>query len=115
MGRLTDTDRDTYPEYLDTLPDQTQPYIYLSGYNGQGYNALDLSEDGSTSGTKRMPDYYKQSGTTGWNPKSFQIISAGRDNDYGAGGDYDPKTASSQITDGGIDNITNFSSGLLVK
>jgi hypothetical protein len=63
----------------------------------------------------RMPTYYRQSGTTGWNPKSFQIISAGRDNEYGSGGLYDPKTASSQITDKGRDNITNFSSGLLVK
>lgn len=42
IARLVDTNGNQVPEYLDTLPNQTKPYVYLSSYDGQGYRGLGL-------------------------------------------------------------------------
>ena len=120
-SRLVHTDTDGFFEYKDPMPDQTQPYIYLSSYEGQGYQKLDLDTDGdaSTTGDSRMESYYIQpssnpNATTGWNPQKFQIISPGQDGKYGKGGLYDPDNAGfGGDREAERDNITNFSAGLL--
>lgn len=120
-NRLADVDADDIPEYLDTLPGQSQPYIYLSGYDGRGYDALDLSVDGTAMGTKRMADFYREGSSTtakGWNVKSFQIISPGFDALYGTGGEFDPEKADSLLIgtrEDERDNITNFHGGTLAN
>lgn len=107
-SRLVDIDGDSLFEYLDPISEQTNPYIYLSSYNGKGYDAADLGG--------RMTDFYKQNSSTGWNAKSFQIISPGFDGAYGVGGVYDPETANNDLIgprEAERDNIANFSSGTL--
>lgn len=38
-SRLVDVDGDGFVEYLDTLPGQTTPYLYVSSYGGSGYRS----------------------------------------------------------------------------
>jgi prepilin-type N-terminal cleavage/methylation domain-containing protein len=115
----------TMNAYKDTLPGQTQPYLYYSTYNGQGY---DVTND--VIGVPPAPpggtfvDVYR-TGPNGfgssapsppWNPNSFQIISPGFDQQYGLGGEYeqgDSKGLLVQTRSAERDNITNFSSGPL--
>lgn len=47
-------------------------------------------------------------------PKSFQIVSAGKDKIFGSGGLYVPNDDNPQLSVDDYDNITNFSEGLLV-
>lgn len=124
FDRIVDADGDDLPEYLDPLPGQTNPYIYLSGYDGRGYDPADLGG--------RMTDVYREGAAAtakGWKLKSFQIISPGADGAYGVGGEFDPETADTMLLnadhngDGTVsadelreperDNITNFDSGTL--
>lgn len=129
-GTDIDTDGDLLPEYLDPIPGQATPYIYLSGYDGRGYDRADLDMDGSGTGTAlRMNDFYRQgtsdfatAGTSatsrGWNTKTFQIISPGFDGLYGVGGAFDPETAATVLSgdrEGERDNITNFHGGTLAN
>jgi hypothetical protein len=108
-GRLCDIDRDGFPEYLDLFPGQTKPYLYISSYDGAGYDPADF--DGA------MQDVYRKTSEPDaepWRPKSFQIISSGRDHEYGLGGYFDPHTAG-QLRNhprrkAECDNFTNFSS-----
>lgn len=107
IGRYVDLDADGMPEYVDTLPEQTQPYFYLSAYDGEGYRAAEAAP---------MTDVYLQAGTSAWNPQSFQIISPGADAAYGTGGVFNADTADADLTGPRFperDNITNFHSGLL--
>lgn len=118
--RLRDEDGDGLVGYLDPLPEQTKPYIYLSSYNGRGYNLDDLDADGDLTDTsdRRMTAIYTQTGSTGWNSERYQIISAGFDRKYGPGGPFDPDSASGDLSGTRIDeadNITNFHGGMLGK
>jgi prepilin-type N-terminal cleavage/methylation domain-containing protein len=114
--------------YLDTLPGQQIPYLYLSSYGGQGYDVANELPAGPA-GSQTFTDVYRQgpngfttsSPSPAWNANSFQIISPGYDQAYGVGGQYDQSTAGTLLinTSGGTqraperDNITNFSSGPL--
>lgn len=132
----------TMNTYLDTLSGQTQPYLYLSSYGGQGYNpnelvattpSLSSAPGGNNPTGNAFIDVYRQ-GSQGywsstsptftqnttpsppWNANSYQIISPGGDQQYGTGGDYETATASTLLTGtrmGERDNITNFSPGTL--
>ena len=116
--RLVDADGDQVLEYVDPLPDSATPYIYLSSYNGRGYNLNDLDADGDLmdQSDRRMTAIYTDGGGKAFKPKSYQIISPGFDGDYGQGGQYDPDNAGGVLTgarDAERDNITNFHGGLL--
>lgn len=104
-GRLVDTDGDGAPEYVDTLASQLNPYVYFSSYDGAGYRAADNA--GRIAGP-----YYKDAALkVPYNADSFQLISPGRDFQYGTGGHFDPNNPPSSNADS--DNITNFHSGIL--
>jgi prepilin-type N-terminal cleavage/methylation domain-containing protein len=109
--------------YGDPISGRQVPYLYLSSYDGQGYNANDLGTlpDNLTNG-------YYLNGTSAsspaWNPTGYQIISAGFDRRYGGpatlgAGPYPfagPWQKGFQFPanrDAERDNITNFSNGLL--
>ncbi len=108
--------------YKDTLPGQSQPYLYLSSYNGQGYDVANELTPNPPLGT--FTDVYR-TGSNGsttsnpsppWNPNSCQIISPGADATYGTGGEYESGDSKGLLVgtrSGERDNITNFSSGTL--
>ncbi len=107
-ARLVDTDDDGFFELLDTLPNQTQPYQYLSSYDGRGYQPFGYDGSANNADDEVLPDTLKSAylkndtkwgdspaaapsgGTAGncWNGKSYQIISPGMDAQYGVGGSY---------------------------
>jgi len=119
VNRYSDTDGDGMPEFRDTLPDQTAPYLYFSAYEGQGYLALRgaaLPQPAGAEPPTQLVDVYLQGGTSPWNPRTFQIISPGGDAAYGSGGVFNPDTASADLVgarDPERDNITNFHNGRL--
>lgn len=95
--------------YLDTWPNQTNPYVYLSSYDGRGYVANDGS-DWIANGA------YTQTGGGAWKPKTFQIISPGFNQSYGPGGTFNADTASADLAgsrEDERDNITNFHNSVL--
>jgi len=110
--------------YLDPLPSQEAPYVYVSSNDGQGYNHADLAV-GSSADLESV--YYSTNGTPAvpYKPKSFQIISPGYDHLYGRGGYFNPKDAQTSLSvdrpSGGLnaqgraerDNLTNFHGGRL--
>jgi len=129
-GRLVDTDGDTLPEYLDSLPSQSQPIVYFSSNGGNGYR---ITDDDS------IAPYYRDGGKKqAYNNDGFQLISPGPDAAYGTGGPLDSEDIdgnntldSGEDTNGNgdldterdrvltgtrepeQDNITNFHSGRL--
>jgi prepilin-type N-terminal cleavage/methylation domain-containing protein len=120
-GRLVDVDGDGAPEFLDSLPGQNTPYLFLSS-QGKSYtksnNASeqdDFDVHGGPSNANDMSQIYlKADNRTAQNPGGFQIISPGLDGLYGVGGMLDE--SASQITgmrSTEADNITNFSGGAL--
>jgi hypothetical protein len=128
-GRLFLYSGHTMNTYKDTLSGQSQPYLYFSSYNGQGYDVANEITPNPPGGT--FVDIYRTgpNGSTSsspsppWNPNSYQIISPGADGAtnpttcYGLGGEYeqgDPKgllIGTQRYAE--RDNITNFSSGVL--
>jgi general secretion pathway protein G len=126
-NRLVDIDGystgsgDRFPEYVDSLANQTAPYLYLSSNNGRGYEASDLwIYLPHVSGNLMNPvGPYAQNSAQAWKPKSFQIISpgfgphensAGVYRPYGNGGIYNSDDTGT-LTDQDGDNITNFGAG----
>lgn len=134
VSRFTDLDGDGFPEYKDPLPPQTKPYLYYSGYDGQGY--AESTEFATNNGGFGLTLAYRQdqilSNNTFWKPSSHQIVSPGYDGAYGYGGAYlatgtshlplgssttTPPTipvvptAAQRVAE--ADNITNFSGGVL--
>jgi len=108
-SRLRDVDGNGWLEYVDPIPEQTQPYFYFSAYDGQGYDTTEATP---------MTNVYLQSAGTAWNPQTFQIISPGGDAQYGTGGVFNPDTADADLVGVGVreeerDNITNFHNGRL--
>ncbi len=111
--------------YLDPLPSQTAPYIYLSSYGGKGFRLGDLGTGGGLS------HWYLQGAAAtspAWNATKFQIISPGADGQYGSGGPFQPTAATAlpawnrttpalTVTLANraaeADNITNFHTGRL--
>jgi len=104
-GRLVDTDNDGAPEYVDSLASQLKPYVYFSSYDGAGYRAAD------NAGRITAPYYKDVAFKVPYNADSFQLISPGRDFEYGTGGHFDPDNPPTSNADS--DNITNFHSGIL--
>ncbi|MDB4614426.1 prepilin-type N-terminal cleavage/methylation domain-containing protein [bacterium] len=134
-GRFSDVDNDGFAEYLDELPGQRTPLLYVSS-RGSGYapqapgapdafdvfNNNDLSNwtDGFASGDKNLGGAYHQDAAAkvAWKKESFQIISPGEDGLYGdanasatnfAGNGF--YQADGSMPRGEADNISNFSSG----
>lgn len=129
-GRLTDLDNDWLPEYRDTLPQQTSPYLYFNGTNGY---RTDFGTPGTppwhntdnyvpTVPTMSIDNaYYSNSSFTPitapamhtpHKARGIQIISPGADGLYGDGGLFNPASTSTLNT-GDRDNLTNFHSGRL--
>lgn len=91
-SRLVSSPNTGFWGYLDPLPSQTNPYIYVSSYGGQGYRPLDLGVP-----PRPMVDCYRQAQRTtaavapqAWNSTKYQIISPGLDGSYGPGGPFLP-------------------------
>ena len=84
-GRLIDTDADSLPEYVDSLPSQTLPIIYFSSYDGAGYRPADDDSIG--------PYYRDAARKQAYNSDGFQLISPGLDGEYGVGGVLDSEDA----------------------
>lgn len=107
-SRLVDTEAtpDNLLEYVDKLPGQSKPLLYLSTARTGGYVKSDVE------GVAAAWEPYKKSATTYWNPNTFQIISPGFDGDYGVGGVYDSANTA-QLAPGEVDNLTNFHEGRL--
>lgn len=109
--QLVDTDGDNMLEYVDKLPDQTLPIIFVSGNNGQGYSKIDGA----------LNFYVQGDGKTPWQKSSFQLISPGADGDYGFLPAIDSAqppqglpqifTSDTKLPLGQEDNITNFATG----
>jgi prepilin-type N-terminal cleavage/methylation domain-containing protein len=117
----------TMNAYLDPLPGQKQPYLYLSSYGGQGYNPYELvglppatpslnnAPGGNNPTGNAFVDVYRQGPlgywtstsptfvqntstlSTPWNANSFQIISPGGDQQYGTGGEYETANANTLL------------------
>lgn len=117
VSRLADRDGDGMPEYYDILnppsPGSFRPYLYLSTFPSGVYNIGDVLV--ANGGPATMTSYYHQgNANTPWKPKGFQIISAGRDRQYGSGGAWnDDNSANLALED--QDNITNFSGGGILQ
>lgn len=136
-GRLRDLNGNGFPEYVDTLPGQQTPYLYLNSYDGRGYSAIDLPSAAPaatpfpTSMTVFASVYTQASAATApaHKPNSYQLISPGVDGRYGIGGYFSstdsnwwttPAARTADNDGDGIkdgqnewDNITNFSNGVL--
>ena len=98
--RLVDVDGDGAPEFLDSLPGQAVPYLYLSS-QGKSYDIsnsvtpdqFDVFTDPPA--TIALPlsrnmsfVYLQANGSTPQRASSFQIVSPGFDGAYGYGGIY---------------------------
>ncbi len=126
--RLVDVDGDGALEFLDSLPDQKTPYLYLTGQgksyrkaNVPGafddYDVFDSVLDAAADPRDMSACYLSSDGKTPQRSTSYQIISPGFDGEYGVGGIY---TDGSELTvangrQAEADNITNFSGGVLQK
>ncbi len=129
IGRLVDTDNDGAPEYVDSLPSQTQPILYFSSYDGTGYRPDNTEDDNANGSLDTMPDeddnnngrldhrmqfaYFKDAaGKNPYNSSGYQLISPGQDAEYGVGGFLDPTEFSGQRA-AEADNLALFHSGRL--
>ena len=121
---------DGYPDFRDSLNNQTAPYLYLSSANGRGYDPeggfVFNHQLGNTANAlvwNRNLPYRQSPGGPRWNAKSFQIISPGygpHENalgqfcPYGISEVYDPEDTAT-LSEQDADNITNFSAGGRLK
>lgn len=127
-ARLVDTNNNGYPEFVDQLPSQSYPYLYMSSYEGQGYRSnsslatFEFATAAQAAATPFPPTGpYLQSQTvttsTPWKAKSFQIVSPGFDNNYGPFGVWTEASAEADLSATNrnyeVDNITNFHSTTL--
>ena len=125
--RFTDVDKDGLLEYMDALPGQTVPYLYLSsqGRNYKRTNAAgsglaaqdDFDVFGGPSNPKDLQSVYLKTATPPQAHRNdgYQIISPGNDGLYGSGGVFkDADTLKNEANRAAeVDNITNFSGGQL--
>ena len=91
------------------------PYIYYSSYgNRNAYQTLDCASQVSLSLSQPVTPYYEAtSPTTQYlNKNTFQIISAGADGDFGAGGLWNPGLQ--PVDRPTTDNQSNFNNGGLM-
>jgi prepilin-type N-terminal cleavage/methylation domain-containing protein len=124
LGRMDDQDEDGAYEYLDALPGQETPILYLSTggtrYNKDNDPALDDYDVHVTDISNPAVDardlkevYMQANGKTPYRADSYQLISPGEDGEYGVGGAYTPDEDLPNDRRAEADNITNFSSGTL--
>ncbi len=133
--RLVDQNANGFFEFVDGLPSQQYPYLYLSSYEGRGYSPNDEQALLSVMGPGQQTAFraYRQLGEdldgnnvldpgedangngqltqAPFNPKKFQIISPGVDQAYGQGGTFDPDQTTlflSGARAAEADNITNI-------
>jgi len=134
-GRLVDLDSDGFPEFLDAYPGQTNPILYFSSYDGNGYRLADFPGNQATVNKTIPVGPYRQGkldNSPEFNKGTFQLISPGLDHEYGPGGPYEAGSdiplppwdrvapepfpvnilAADRRTE--RDNITNFGNGVLV-
>jgi prepilin-type N-terminal cleavage/methylation domain-containing protein len=138
LAQLTDIDSppNGVNEWKDPLPGQTNPYLYFSSYDGQGYRIAELPQ--SATSYLFIHDFYRVSATSAnppaspsatptgsqtlpaQKPQTFQIISPGYDTNYGSGGVFNTNLTNSGLTDSSgnpdsaaYDNLTNFNAGRL--
>ena len=104
--RLVDLDGSSHQEYVP-LKESRAPYVYFQARSYDRPEAVYRCGEGK--GTARP---YRADGTDKdyARSKSFQIIAAGADDDYGDGGSF---PSGDGYTEGDWDNITNFSDGTL--
>lgn len=104
--RLLDADGDGNPEFY---PDGcTQPYVYFAANNGV-YTYTDSGGSTQNLGTGGARPYGFSGPAGGWlNPTSFQILSAGLDNDYGANSTSKAWPSLNNCNQFDRDNLTNF-------
>jgi prepilin-type N-terminal cleavage/methylation domain-containing protein len=122
VDRLVDVDGDTALEFLDSLPDQKLPLLYLSS-QGKSYrkmnNASAFDDFDVSSGMNNPADmtgiYLGADGKTPQRPGGYQLISPGLDGIYGIGGIITDGTECVGPRAGEADNLTNFSGGRLQK
>ncbi|QDU41373.1 hypothetical protein Mal4_57400 [Maioricimonas rarisocia] len=113
-ARMVDLDSDGAWEYLDPLPNQTTPMMYISSDEGRGYDTDDLSLSGLPSPT--LTDFYDLGSTSEpHKPNSYQIISPGIDTFFGDGGTWTTDSRLPVSRKEEWDNITNFSGGVLTQ
>ena len=128
LDRLVDIDNDGMPEYVDPLPEQNMPYVYVSSYDGRGYQPYGLDGTAGTDDDEIVnvsgnliinAIYYQDNGDLDpnvWGPalnlQTYQLLSPGADNTYGTGGEYNGESVGSSRPDE-RDNITNFKGGRL--
>lgn len=125
-GRMVDIDGDGALEYLDPLPDQTTPYLYLSSqgklYNKTNGPATMLTEQDDFDIRGGLPNpnpadlqncYLTEDGRTPHRNQGYQIISPGLDASYGPGGVYKDGNECVGARQPEADNITNFANGVL--
>ncbi|OYW24409.1 MAG: hypothetical protein B7Z55_02255 [Planctomycetales bacterium 12-60-4] len=105
VERFSDVNSNLFPEYLDTLPGQTVPYVYYSSYDGAGYRQYTSGSLAAefSSGTAYLQTPYRQGNDSTnaatsepFKPKGYQIISPGIDRTFGPGGPFFP-TATVQL------------------
>lgn len=124
--RLVDVDGDGAVEFLDALPDQKTPLLYLSsqGKNYRKANLADAFDDydvyDNVADAIASPDdlsfcYLQSDGKTPHRAQGYQIISPGFDGLYGVGGVYTDGSELIGPRSAEADNITNFSGGVLQK
>lgn len=123
--RLIDLDGDGFFEYSDRFhgrrePDESLfvPYVYLSSYDGDGYRQEDVEALSHISDNPLTRWYLKSEEEAPHFPDRFQIVSAGLDGLFRAGGVVEqfPEPAwyeSERERGPQFDNLTNFHSGLL--
>ena len=123
--------KDGFPEFKDSLNNQTAPYLYLSSSGGRGYDehggyVFFHPPEPQTNPPfvhsfflNRVSPYRTTTGGPWWNAKSFQIISpgfgphenaSGKFCPYGIDLVYDPENTAT-LSEQDADNITNFSAG----
>lgn len=153
-GRLSDVDQDGCWEYYPPGIDppaggafdprlQPHPYVYVSGYDGQGYNLvttatgqLRVTHDAAWGPLQqpiglRWPISRNSFGATiqtvttspsliqWWNPEGFQIIAPGIDGLLGTGAGpgeisvLNPDQGITALSEEMLDDVTNFSAGPL--
>lgn len=134
-GRLVDVDSDGAFEYVDQLPEQETPYLYLSSqgklYNKSNSPAQDdfdvynepprILGDFSPSDPPKLNmsfPYLKTDLGTPHRSESYQIISSGLDHRYGIGGIYtngdELKFSDFNADEDSVDVLDNAAGGTLV-
>ena len=119
VTRLTDSDSDGFPVYLPQGR-LLRPFVYFAAEGGGSYSGSHSGGSGNgvchpyatrfeTKANPTDPDV-----ASAWvNPGSFQIISAGLDNNYGKNSANKRDPIGTNYDDGDEDNLTSFTRGSL--